>query len=300
MTSIKKMKIDHLIGMEVGTATLLKEIARGGMAVVFLAYQRTLKRQIAVKVLPKSLISKEAAERFQQEAEAAAILAHPNIVQIYEVGDTADFLFFTMQLINGLSLSQYLKSARKHVLPSKRILPVAATLKIIIKVLDGLDYAHRQDTIHRDIKPANILIEADRKRPIITDFGIAKVSHGVDDSSAVIRGTPVYMAPEQILNREIDGRADIYSAGTMLFEMLVSNLPLPRVSSSAEMLKAKIKLRDNLYMKRPSEINPNVGPELDELVFKAISFHPENRFATCRDFFESLEGCLDRYLKKGT
>ena len=108
MESIRNLNFDNFIGQKVGTATLLKEYARGGKAVIFVAYQRSLKRQIAVKILPKSLLTPLAAERFQQEAEAAAILSHPNIVPIYEVGDTEDFLFFTMQLVKGRPISDYI------------------------------------------------------------------------------------------------------------------------------------------------------------------------------------------------
>ena len=104
MTSIGKLQLDHLLGKEVGTATILKELARGGSAIVFIAYQRTLKRQIAIKILPKSLLTPDTAERFQMEAEAAAILSHPNMIQIYEVGKTDDFLFFAMQLYRAVPL----------------------------------------------------------------------------------------------------------------------------------------------------------------------------------------------------
>lgn len=298
MTSIAKLQLDHLLGKEVGTATILKELARGGSAVVFIAYQRTLKRQIALKVLPKSLLTPETAERFQMEAEAAAILSHPNIIQIYEVGETDDFLFFAMQLVQGRSLGDYIKAARKHVLPSKRILPIAATINTVIKILDALDYAHGQETIHRDIKPGNILIETHTKRPIVLDFGIAKVTRGPDEEGGMIQGTPVYMPPEQILNEHLDGRADIYATGVMLFEMLVSNLPLPVWNSALELLKIKMKQGDRLFQRKPSEINRMVNREMDKIVSKAISFDPERRFVTCREFVERLEEYQERFLRK--
>jgi serine/threonine protein kinase len=298
MTSIGKLQLDHLLGKEVGTATILKELARGGSAVVFIAYQRTLKRQIALKVLPKSLLKPETAERFQLEAESAAILSHPNIIQIYEVGETDEFLFFAMQLVQGRSLGDYIKAARKHVLPSRRILPVAATVNTVIKILDALDYAHGQDTIHRDIKPGNILIETHTKRPIVLDFGIAKVTRGPDEEGGMIQGTPVYMPPEQILNEHLDGRADIYATGVMLFEMLVSNLPLPVWNSALELLKIKMKQGDGLFQKKPSEMNRTVNREMDKIVSKAISFDPERRFATCREFMERLEEYQERFLRK--
>ena len=298
MTSIGNLELDHLVGKEVGTVTILKELARGGAGVVFVAYQRTLKRQIALKVLPKSLLTPETSERFQREAESAAILSHPNIIQIYEVGETDEFLFFAMQLVQGRSLADYIKAARKHVLPSKRILPVAATINIVTKVLDALDYAHRQDTIHRDIKPGNILIETHTKRPIVVDFGIAKATRGPDEGGAMIQGTPVYMPPEQIINEHVDGRADIYATGTMLFEMLVSNLPLPIWNAPLELLKLKMERGNKLFQRKPSEMNKMVNHEMDRIVSKAISFDPEMRFATCQEFLECLEEYQERYLRK--
>ncbi len=297
MTSIKELNFDHLIGQEVGTSTLLKELARGGMAAIFIAYQRTLKRQIAVKILPKSLLTPLAAELFQQEAESAAILSHPNIVTIYEVGEVEGFLFITMQLVNGRSLFDYITMARKHVLPSKRILPLKATIKIITDVLDALDYAHSQDIIHRDIKPANILMEAHTKRPIVSDFGLATTTRGSEQDSSVITGTPTYMAPEQILNDPSDGRTDIYATGVMLFEMLVSRLPLPKYSTAMELLKMRLKLKERLFQKKPSEMNPILTREMDDIVFKAIAHDPENRYATCREFLEAIKVYRDHHIK---
>lgn len=297
MESIEELKLDHLLGQEVGTATILKELARGGSAVVFIAFQRTLKRQIALKVLPKSLLTPETAERFQMEAESAAILSHPNIIPIYEVGETDEFLFFAMQLIQGRSLSRHIEAAQKHVLPTRRILPVGTTLSIMSKILDALDYAHSQDIVHRDIKPSNILIESHSQRPIILDFGIAKVSRGLNQESSMIQGTPVYMPPEQIRNEAVDNRADIYASGIMLFEMLVANLPLPKIHSM-ELLLLKLQKKDHLFQKKPSEMNPIVNPEMDEIVFKAISFDPNNRFTSCREFLERLEDYKTRYIPK--
>ena len=297
MTSIKELNFDHLIGQEVGTSTLLKELARGGMAAIFIAYQRTLKRQIAVKILPKSLLTPLAAELFQQEAESAAILSHPNIVTIYEVGEVEGFLFITMQLVNGRSLFDYITMARKHVLPSKRILPLKATIKIITDVLDALDYAHSQDIIHRDIKPANILIEAHTKRPIVSDFGLATTTRGSEQDSLMVSGTPTYMAPEQILNDPSDGRTDIYATGVMLFEMLVSRLPLPKYSTAMELLKMRLKLKERLFQKKPSEMNPILTREMDDIVFKATAHDPENRYATCREFLEAIKVYRDHHIK---
>lgn len=297
MKTIDDVELHHLIGMEVGTSTILRELARGGSAAVFVAFQRTLKRQIAIKILPKSLLTPETAERFQMEAEAAAILSHPNIIPIYEVGETGDFLFIAMQLIQGQSLSQQIKAARKHVLPSRRYIPVEMTVTIMAQVLDGLDYAHHQDIIHRDIKPGNILMESRSNRPIILDFGIAKVSRGLTHESSAIQGTPIYMPPEQIRNETADRRADIYASGMMLFEMLVTELPLPRIDP-VELLLLKLKEKDGLFKTKPSEMNPMVYPDMDRIVFRAIAFDPRDRFASCAEFRTALLDYKNRHLGK--
>lgn len=286
---IRSANFDHLVGMEVGTSTLLRELARGGMAVVFVAFQRTLKRQIAVKILPKAEMTQESAESFRHEAETAAILSHPNIVPIYEVGETDEFLFFTMQLIQGRPISQLISRIRRHVVPSRRFLPLKSTLTIMLRVLDALDHAHRQYVIHRDIKPANIMIEKDSGRPMITDFGIANLIRGEGPSSRAIQGTPVYMAPEQIVTADLDGRADIYAAGVLLFEMLASRLPLPEHETKRDLMRMKIEMRDDFFRLSPSDLNPSLDEELDRIVRKAIAFRPDDRFSDCRNFMEHIE-----------
>ncbi len=289
MSSIATLKVDHLIGTQVGTSTIIKELARGGMAIVFIAFQRTLKRQIAVKILPKNLLTPKTAELFQREAEAAAILSHPNIIPVYEVGETDEFLYFTMQLVQGNPLSEYLKVAKKNIIPSRRILPLPTTLTVITQVLDALDYAHRNDIVHRDMKPANILIEKHSKRPLITDFGIVQVLRVKDDSKPSIHGTPLYMAPEQIMGRDVDGRADIYSMGTILFQMIVTELPLPAFKSKPALLKHKLLKKEGLFLKKPSEINLALSEDMDRIIQKALAHDPAQRYAACEEFKKDLE-----------
>ena len=289
MGAIANIKVDHLIGKEVGTATILKELARGGMAIVFIAYQRTLKRQIALKILPKSMLTPKTARRFQSEAESAAILSHPNIIPVYEVGETDDFLFFTMQLVQGKSLGRMIDAVRKNLLPSRRTIPLEEAVRITIHILDALHYAHGQEIIHRDIKPDNILVEKHTQRPLITDFGVAKVLRGEDERLPMIQGTPVYMPPEQVLGREVDARSDIYAVGTMLFKMLSPDLPFPPYSSKTELLKLKVRRKDGIFVRRPSEVNPHADETLDQIVLKATAYRREDRYADCRLFMQDLE-----------
>lgn len=294
MTSLESIDLSHLIGQDVGSTTLLEELARGSMGAVFVGYQKTLKRQIAVKVLPKTVITPLASKIFQQEAELAAKLSHSNIIPVYEVGDAEDFLFLSMQLVKGNPLTEHIENARKNLLPSKRTLPLNLTFKLIISILDALGYAHHNSIVHRDIKPGNILIENHSSRPIIVDFGLAQVTQNPDETVSNIVGTPLYMAPEQIMQPNVDGRADIYATASMLFEMLTPTPLFPDIDSSNEVLKAKLVLKDNLF-KKPSEINPGLNEEIDGILFKALASDPENRYGTCREFREKLEQYFEKY-----
>ncbi|MDP4980327.1 MAG: serine/threonine protein kinase [Desulfobacterales bacterium] len=289
MTTIAAYNAERLIGTQVGTSIIIKELARGGMAIVFIAFQKSLKRQIAVKVLPKSLITAKSAELFQQEAEAVAILSHPNIIPVYEVGETDEFLFITMQLVQGNTLAQYMQFAQKNPIPSRRVLPLPAALRVMIQMLDALDYAHSQGIVHRDIKPGNIMIEKHSRRPLVTDFGIVQVLNSSTEAAKAVHGTPLYMAPEQILGQDVDGRADIYAAGTMFYQMLVAELPLPEFKNKTDLLKHKILSRGNFFLKKPSEVNPAIDQEMDRIIGKATAFEPDQRYGSGRDFLGDLE-----------
>ena len=296
MNAIESLNVNRFIGQRIGTATILKELARGGMAVVFIAYQQTLKRQIAVKVLPKINLTPQKAEFFQTEAEAAAILSHPNIIQIFEVGETDEFLFFTMQLVQGATLSKIMEMAKNHMVPSKRILPLNITLQIMMQVLDALDYAHQNDIIHMDVKPENILLENHSKRPLVSDFGIARVLRGEDHDDQTAGGSPLYMAPEQIIGSTVDGRTDIYAAGVMLFQMLVPVLPLPDFDSYESLLEQKLLNKAGIFQQEPSDLNPTLEKDMDKIVRRATAYDPEQRYATCQDFLKDIKWYQRRLL----
>ncbi len=296
MAILKNLNLDHLIGDQVGTSVLLKKLDQGSMSVVFVAFQKSLKRQIAVKILPKTFLTPKIAELFQQEAQAAAFLSHPCIIPVFEVGETDEFIYFTMQLVRGKSLTHYIRRARKNVLPSKRMLPLGQALKIIVKILDALDYANGLGIIHRDIKPGNILIEDHSQRPLITDFGVARSYESSGDDARVMVGTPTYMAPEQIISGMVDSSADVYAAGVMLFEMLVGRLPYPPYDSALKLLKIKLRLQDRLLLKNPSEVNAMLPGKLDDIILKAVAYNKNDRYATCREFAQAIEKAIGLYV----
>ncbi len=295
--SIQSLEPDIFLGRSVGTCTIVKELGRGSMGIVYVAYQRSLKRPVAVKILPKIVVKDLISARlFQQEAETTAILNHPNIIPVYEVGETKDFYFLTMQLVQGMALSDMLDKARKHVVPYRRFIPLEETLRLIIQVLDALDYAHEEGIVHRDIKPANILVEDRTRRAMISDFGIAKVTRGEELNQGVIVGTPFYMAPEQARGEELDGRADIYAVGCMLFEMAAGRLPLQE-EKIIDLIRRKAGDPESIFVQRPSEINPHIHPELEKIILHSVMANPDDRFSTGQDFLEALKNFRTSVMK---
>ena len=289
MASIASTDLSQYIGANIGTITLVKLLGQGGMGAVFIGYQATLKRQVAVKILPKSVASTARAQQmFRDEAETIGILSHPNIVPVYEMGETSDFFFQVMQLVVGHDLRTIISKARKHPVPTRRILPMAETFQYICQILDALGYAHEEGVFHQDIKPANILVDDRFRRALVADFGIARTVWAEYSAKRMLVGTPVYMSPEQAASAAIDGRTDIYSVGVMLFEMTAGFLPTYK-ESVADLIKRKKTVPDTFFTARPSEINSSINSELEVIIIKAIAANPDNRFADCMEFKTVLE-----------
>ncbi|MDK9718952.1 MAG: serine/threonine protein kinase [Trichlorobacter sp.] len=289
MATISSIDLLSYVGTSIGTVTLVKLLGQGSMGAVFIGYQTTLKRQVAVKILPKSLANSPKAQKmFRDEAETIGILNHPNIVPVYEMGETSDFFFQIMQLIAGSDLRTIIVKARKHPVPTKRILPFSETIHYICQVLDALDYAHDEGVVHQDIKPANILIDDRFKRPIVADFGIARTIWAEYSASSSLFGTPLYISPEQAARTETDGRTDMYSVGVILMEMAAGLLPV-RSESPADMIQRKKTDPDSFFTARPSELNPAIDRELESIIATATASLPGNRFADCLEFKVELE-----------
>jgi serine/threonine-protein kinase len=211
---------ESLLGLRLGQFEIRAELGRGAMGLVYRAYQSSLDREVALKVLPQWLAQQPGvSSRFLAEARAAARLRHRNIVTIHDVGNADGVHYIVMELLPGRTLDRVLMEDGPLV--SNRLLRIAQQLA------DGLDYAHRHGVIHRDVKPANIIVD-DHSHVTLTDFGIARV---VEDSltkstqTGVAVGTPQYMAPEQAEGRTVTGAADEYGLACVLFEMLAETPP---------------------------------------------------------------------------
>src|SRR5438309_5155372 len=210
-------EMNTLVGRSLGQFRVVERIGSGGMATVFKAYQPTLDRYVAIKVLPAYHARDPVfVKRFVQEARSVAKLAHPNIVQIHDFGDQDNITYIVMEYVDGGTLKDRLK----------RPLPVPEAVDYIIQAAEGLDCAHRNGIIHRDVKPANMLVRRDGHL-LLSDFGIAKILEGTTNLTRVGTGigTPQYMSPEQGTGQMVDRRSDIYSLGIVLYHALTGRVP---------------------------------------------------------------------------
>ena len=270
-------------GRIVADYELLQEIAKGGMGVVYRARQISLNRTVALKMmLSGEHAGAEEIARFRTEAEAAANLGHPNIVQIYETGEAEGRHFFSMQLIEGGNLSQQTTRFQAS--------PVEAA-KVIAKVARAVHFAHQHGILHRDLKPANILLDKDGE-PHITDFGLARRTSAHSDLtlSGAILGTPNYMAPEQAQGktRELTTAADVYSLGTILYQLITGQVPF-QAATPLETLRLVLEEDPP----RPSTVNLKIDRDLETVCLKCLEKNPNQRYGSA----ESLALDLERWLR---
>ena len=208
----------NLIGQRLGHYTIVELLGRGGMGAVYLAQDTHFSRQVAVKILPLEAAQEhELLQRFQREANAAATLEHPNIIDVYDLGQETGMYYIVMRYINGPALCD--------VLEKEGVLPPLRVLRVVEQLVSALDHAHQRGIIHRDIKPANIMLEPD-DFVTLTDFGIA-YAPGPEKLTQMgqVMGTAGYMAPEQASGRAVDHRVDIYALGVLIEEMLIGQRP---------------------------------------------------------------------------
>lgn len=266
--------------------TLVGFLARGGMAEVWEGRDLILDRSVAVKILQPQLARDAAVrERFRREAVIAARLSHPGVVTTYDTGIDGAVAYIVMELVRGSTLRELI-SESGYIRPSLAV-------QIAKQVSEALVLAHRNGLVHRDLKPANILVsqEDDGKlRAKVTDFGIAKVTQGVEHAltrTGVVLGTPKYLSPEQVLGMEPDGRADLYSLGVVLFEMLTGRPPF---QEATDMATAMARLRS--AAPRVRSIQPSVPPALDALVADLLAKDLSARVRSAGALCARLDGVL--------
>ncbi len=285
----RQFDLKRYVGKEINNIILMEPIGQGAMGAVFVGYQKSLKRKVAVKLFPRQIEgAADYSVNFRDEAEIVAGLNHPNIVQIFDMGETSEYLYIIMQLVVGEDLRIMIQRHQLNPIPVRRRIDLNKVLGIMLPVLDALSYAHEEGVIHQDIKPANILIEEKSGRPFLADFGIARSALNEDrDGASVIMGTPLYIAPEQICEEKTDQRADIYSAGTVLFEAIAGKLPFKTTTVEA-LLNLKMNNPEALYSMTPSQCCPDIDSELEKIILKAIDPNKERRYQTCRSFYLNL------------
>jgi serine/threonine-protein kinase len=198
-----------------------------------------------------------------------------------------------MQLIDGEDLRTFIHRHQLHPVPSRRVIPLQTSLQIMIQVLDALAYAHEEGVIHRDIKPANIMIDNHSSRTYLADFGIASSVLTEKTPSDVILGTPLYISPEQAWGKSIDNRADIYSAGIVLFELLLGILPLS-TRSLDEIIKIKLYNPEKLFTSSPSSASSSIDKDLENIILQATAAEIDDRYFNCTVFHKDLVSYYER------
>lgn len=265
---------------------ILEKIGEGGMGVVYRAHDNRLNREVAIKVLrvdpsrrlPAEKV-REIQARFYKEAQAAARLNHPNIVAIHQVGHSGGQPYIVMEYLRGKSLLEKMEEP----------LAMREVIRIAIQICEALDYAHSQGVIHRDVKPDNIVVMEDG-RAKIADFGIARIEDadvGLTQAG-VLLGSPAYCSPEQLRDfSNVDGRADLFSLGVILYQWLTGKLPFEG-SSSPEII-TRILTKDPML---PRSLNPEIPPSLEALMMRALAKDPSERIGSAREFRAGLERIL--------
>jgi serine/threonine-protein kinase len=261
-----------------GSYTLDRELGRGGMATVYLAQDLRHDRPVALKVLRPELASSLGPERFQREIRLAARLQHPHILSVHDSGETAGQLWFTMPYVEGESLRDRLRRERQ--------LPLDDAIRIATEAARALDYAHQHGIVHRDIKPENILLTGDGST-LVADFGIARAFAGDDEhltQTGLSVGTPSYMSPEQASgDRTLDARTDVYSLGTVLYEMLAGEPPFTGPTAQAIIARRLTEPAPSVRRLRPS-----VPEGVDEAIRRALAPIAADRFGSIAEFGRAI------------
>jgi tRNA A-37 threonylcarbamoyl transferase component Bud32 len=262
----------------IGKYDVKRQLGRGAIGTVYEGWDPIIARRVAIKTVrfpdASDLETEGALTRFRREAQAAGKLTHPNIVGVFDYGETNDLAYIVMEYVDGLSL--------KTLLDKQERLVLADTLRIMDNLLAGLQFSHEHGVVHRDIKPANVMLTGSGQVKI-ADFGIARIENSLMTQAGTVLGTPAYMSPEQFMGQVVDARSDIYSSGLLLYQLLTGERPFDG-SMSAIMHKAL-----NTEPPPPSQLSVTAPPAFDAVVRRAMAKRPEDRYPSAAAFAAAIK-----------
>src|SRR5688572_15628477 len=261
-----------------GRYQIVSTLGRGAMGTVYRAVDPAIERTVAIKTLNPDLPDEnlaEVKERFLREAKSAGRLNHPNVVTVYDVGEANGIAYIAMEYLEGKSLRQLLDAGPQ---------PLRTVVEIAAQIADALDYAQRYGIVHRDIKPANIMLSPGGIAKL-TDFGVAYMPSSSMTQTGAVLGSPKYLSPEQCLGLPVDGRADIFALGIVLFEMLAHKTPFEGPDITVFNLMQRICTEP---APRVTQVNGNVPPAFDYILGRALAKRPEERYQRAAEFAGDL------------
>ena len=266
-----------------GRYEIEKELGRGAMGVVYLGKDPKLGRVVAIKTLALAQEFEgdeleDVKVRFFREAETAGNLNHPNIVTMYDAGEEHELAYIAMEYLKGRDLSVYAKP--------DNLLPLAKVMRIMARVADALDYAHKQNVVHRDIKPANIMYDPESDTTKVTDFGIARITDSNKTRTGMVLGTPSFMSPEQLAGKKIQGSSDLFSLGVSLYQMACGKLPFEGESMAQLMFRIANEAHTDILC-----INPDLPACLVAVINRSLAKQIENRYTNGAEMAEALRQC---------
>jgi serine/threonine-protein kinase len=262
----------------IGKYRIARVLGKGAMGMVYEGFDPVIERKVAIKTILAEYLDaaemEEAVARFKREAQAGGRLQHPNIVAVYEYGQEGSMAFIVMEYVEGEELKRLLARGAK--------LELIDVFELMKQLLMALDYSHRQGVVHRDIKPANLMMQPGPKVKVM-DFGIARIESSSLTQLGTVVGTPTHMSPEQLMGLTVDGRADIWASGVILYELLARVSPF--IADTPASVMHRVLQQDP---PAPSTLDASITPALDAVVARSLAKKPEERFQTAREFQVAL------------
>jgi serine/threonine protein kinase len=272
--------MEDLTGKQFGPYQIVAPLGEGGMAAVYKAFQPSMERYVAIKVLPRHMAStEEFVSRFKREAKLLAQLQHPHILPVFDYGEAEGYPYIVMTFVKSGTLADLMQ---------KRRLSLAEIRRMMTQIGEALQYAHARHMIHRDIKPSNVLID-EMGNCRLTDFGLARMTESATKitTSGTVMGTPAYMSPEQGAGSEIDHRSDIYSLGVIFYEMVTGRVPYTAETPVAIVFKH---IQDPLPSAR--KLNPNLPESVEMVLLKALAKNPADRYQSAEAFTKAIQHAI--------